>query len=123
MDWLTHTTVFCLLDSLSNNLMLFIKDVCRIRMTSTQPSPTWQWGLKPMGLLEHAHDTFAPFTMKNFPLTVTHPTRERRHINSLNSSRFCNRYYVLDFYFLPFSDTHWRFPRRGRCCACVAGSV
>lgn len=26
-----------------------------------------------MGLLEHAQAKLAPFTMKNFPLTVTHP--------------------------------------------------
>lgn len=36
-----------------------------------------------MGLLEHAHDTFAPFTMKNFPLTVTHPRKIQGIIRSV----------------------------------------
>lgn len=72
-----HTIFFSLLDSRSSNLRLFSIFVCFIINTSTQPSPKWQYGDIPFGLREHAQDTLAPLTIKNFPWNVFHSVKKR----------------------------------------------
>lgn len=58
------------LDMASSSRKLFRNVVCRTSIKSIYPSHKWQYLEKPFGERGHAHDIFAPFTMKNFPFIV-----------------------------------------------------
>lgn len=105
-----HTTFFALLDSRNSNLRLFSIFVCFIINTSTQPSPKWQYGDIPFGLREHAQDTLAPLTIKNFPWNVFH---------SVKKQHFISYYMIILFTYL----SYLKYSLCSHVCVCMKNQI